>query len=543
MSSKKKISPKKFLMEQLEKETEGNVILVEDKDVKLLMGKDLTPTEKIVLREHQGPHVERLKMIFEKNHCAFDMSTMGAGKTYTTSKLSLDLGFQHVIVICPVSVESKWRGMTKYGVKLTHVLSYQGLRSVKNKNPKHGLLERIDVEDPESGINKTFFNSTEYLSKIVKEGLLFVIDEAQNIKNKNDQRAACQAIIKEIIRSESISRVLLLSGTPIDKEEHAVNILQAMWIIKSNILSKFIRDESRLILYGAQDLYEYCKLVDSKGTDKLIKENPWRADNVEHICYLMFQYIVKPKITSVMPSPPLEIDTKNGYYIIEPESDRKALIKAIGELHSSLMFSERDQTVNITQESIGAIAKALTKIEIAKVRSMARVAMETLESDHNCKVGIFVNYKESLNELEDILYKYKPLRLDGSVNKTKRPAIIEKFQEPNTKYRLIIANVQVASTGIDLDDKYGMFPRHAFASPNYKILDLHQLTRRFVRLDSKSNASFRFFYGGGISRKETSILNALARKTDVMKTTLEGQVEEGIIFPGDYEEEIEIRED
>ena len=86
MSSKKKISPKKFLMEQLEKETEGNVILVEDKDVKIPLGKDLTPTEKIVLREHQGPHVERLKMIFEKNHCAFDMSTMGAGKTYTTQR-------------------------------------------------------------------------------------------------------------------------------------------------------------------------------------------------------------------------------------------------------------------------------------------------------------------------------------------------------------------------------------------------------------------------------------------------------------------------
>ena len=501
---------------------------------------DLSTTEKIVLKEHQVPHVEKIKKIYEKHFIAFDMSTMGAGKTYTTSKLSLDIGFKHVIVICPVSVESKWWSMKRFGVQLNQVLSYQTLRSIKNKNPKHGLLERIDIENEESGITKTIFTPTEKLINLIDEGLLFVVDEAQHIKNKNDQFGACQAIIKQIMNTDYTgSRILFLSGTPIDKEEHAVNMMQAMNIIKSNRLHVFIREESRLKLYGALELKKYIEFyIGEKGLDDFFRKHPWRVDNVPHICYLLFQQFIKPAIASAMPSPPLEIDCKNGYYKIVNEDDKKALIKSIAELQASALYNERTNTLGNYKNNFGAIMKSLVKIESAKVNDMIRTVVETLEEDPNCKVGVFLNYRDNIDRMEDGLLKYKPLVMTGSVSKDRRQDLISKFQEPNTKYRVIIATVSVASTGIDLDDKHGDFPRFAFASPNYNILDLHQLTRRFVRLDSKSPATFRFFYGL-VARKEMSILNALSRKSDVMKDTLEGQVSEGIKFPGEYEDEFE----
>jgi SNF2 family DNA or RNA helicase len=501
---------------------------------------DLTEYEKIVLREHQIPHIKKIKEIFTKHPVAFDMSTMGAGKTYTTSRLAIDMNYENVIIVCPVSVEAKWRSMTKYGVQIKQVLSYQSLRSVKNKIPKHGLLERYDIEDEETEITKTYFASTDYLRQMCKEGMLFVIDEAQHIKNKNDQHSACQEIIKEIIRSAGKSRVLLLSGTPIDKEEQAVNMMQAMWLIKSSRLYTFLREESRLLLYGAKELLDYINTFPENRAPlkEFLKRNQWAPDNVLHNCYLMFQYFVKPVISSAMPSPPLEIDCKNGYYNMVRTEDRKALLKAILELQTTVKYDERKNTVNYKEGGFGSLTRCLKNIETSKLHDMIRVARITLEEDPQCKVALFVNFTDSLYTLEDGLMDYKPLRLEGSVNKDKRQDLINKFQEPNTKRRLLISNLQVASTGIDLDDKHGDFPRYAFASPKYNILELHQLTRRFVRLDSKSIATFRFFYGA-TGRKEMSILNALSRKSQVMKDTLEGQVSEGIIFPGDYDDEFE----
>jgi hypothetical protein len=153
-------------------------------------------------------------------------------------------------------------------------------------------------------------------------------------------------------------------------------------------------------------------------------------------------------------------------------------------------------------------------------------------------VGIFVNFTDNIHKIAELLADYNPVVVWGDIKKEKRQILFDRFQAPNLDYRVIIGNLKICSTGIDLDDKDGRFPRYAYACPNYTILDLHQLTRRFVRLDTKSDASFRFFYGK-IAKKETSILSALLRKTAVLKDTLETQVGEGVKFPGDYEEEVE----
>lgn len=490
----------------------------------------------ITLNSEQIPHVEKIEQILNYSPVAFDMSMMGAGKTYTTSFLAHKLGFKNVVIICPATVEAKWKEMESKGLKINKIISYQSLRSRKGCKPSHGLLNRIDEEE-----DKIIFTHTSELKKLVEEGCLFVFDEAQNIKNKNDQWFACNAISSFLIESSGSSRFILLSGTPIDKEEHAINLMTMMGFIKSHLLYKYNKEDRNLRLYGAQELIDFCKKINYEKTNEFLRFNRFNEGNVRHICYLLFQNIVKKYITSSM-SPPKNdygIDCKNGYYKINDEDTKSDLIRAINMLHDAAHFDEKSGTAEFRKDNLGSISRALMKIEEAKISTFTRIARETLESIPNCKLGIFVNYTSSIEKLKESLSEYNPVLLHGTVPKEKRQKLINKFQETNLECRIIIANLQVGSTGIDLDDKDGNFPRVALGSPNYIIQNLHQLTFRFLRRDTKSEAIFRFVYGL-CGKKETSILNALAKKSQIMKETLAEQTEADIKFPGEYEEYLEV---
>jgi superfamily II DNA or RNA helicase len=492
----------------------------------------------IFLYPNQIPHVESLISILKRSHVAFDMSMMGAGKTYTSTQLAKILKFPKIVVVCPCTVQAKWEDMKKYNPNFFRILSYQTLRSRKGSNPTHGLLDRHDNEDD----NSVSFTPTPLLEEVCREGCFFIFDEAQNIKNKNDQWLACKTITYHLIKSGGTSRFLLLSGTPIDKEEHSINLMQMMGIIRHPKLYVYSSEENVLKLFGTQELINFCKFVNKEKTEDFLRKIRFEKDTVRHNCYLLFQQVVKHSITASMPPPKLkvDIDCKNGYYNIVNEEDEISLRKAISALNIATRYNEVSDSVNIQMDSMGSITRALMKIEDSKVSTFIRIGKETLCKHKNSKIGIFVNYSSILEKLETAFQEYNPIVLHGKIPTMKRQKLIDEFQKFDISRRVILSNLQVCSTGVDLDDQSpeGSFPRYAFASPNYVILNLHQLTRRFLRMDSKSNSVFRFVYGK-CDKREMSILNALAKKTNVMKETLELQAEHQILFPGEYEDDVE----
>jgi len=182
-------------------------------------------------------------------------------------------------------------------------------------------------------------------------------------------------------------------------------------------------------------------------------------------------------------------------------------------------------------EELTAVTQALTMIETAKIGTFARKAKEILESNPRSKVVICVNYTATINDLAELLSKYKPRILNGSMNMIERGKTIQKFQTETSEYRLLICNVFVASTGIDLDDKNGDYPRTALISPNYSTITLYQLAHRFKRANTKSDSTIIFCFCKPAI--ELTILNSLAKKSAVMKETTQEQVDAGVVFPGD----------
>ena len=181
-----------------------------------------------------------------------------------------------------------------------------------------------------------------------------------------------------------------------------------------------------------------------------------------------------------------------------------------------------------------AITMAMMMIETAKIGTFVRLARDTLLNDPTCKVVLAVNYTATLGDLARYLEEFSPLTLSGNSSAEKRGVVVNKFQAPPAHgNRLLIANLSVCSTGIDLDDKQGDSTRTVFVSPMYNTITLYQLSHRFLRMDTKSSSMLYMVYGQNAS--ETRVLDALSHKSEVMKETTSDQVLSGVKFPGDFD--------
>jgi hypothetical protein len=558
----------------------------------------------IELYPYQKTHKKKLETILDKSPFAFDFSMLGTGKTYTTCSFMTDEGtpFKNLICITPVSVKAKWKTMERdYGVRIQSSVSYCELRSVKFKQPKHGLLIRRDFMEQFKHADETtgeresveYKCSQEYLD-LVNEGLLLVIDEIQNIKNISNQLEACKELMRPIIegffkerylkpieeqitkiekqiadfkdqtcnscvnKKEQLvklneqrtllmsntgkSRILLLSGSPIDKKQQVIHLFRALQIMKSDRLTAFNPQTWSIIWKGMAEIQQY--FIDNWGGDAVYEVcysfpfgEPHDTETEEY-SYRLFQRVMKKNISSAMlpPKQKTQLIKRNAFYSLAIEHDVELLKKGVHQLGTSTQFNQDLNTVNFGTdgiESLMGIIRALTMIETAKISLFVRIAASALDENPNQKVVICVNYTETINDLMELMVDYNPLRMDGGLSAKQRGKVIEAFQKPTREHRLLIGNLSVCSTGIDLDDQDGNFPRLCLVSPNYSTITLYQLSHRFQRANTQSDAAIHFVFCKEAA--ELSILNALAKKSNVMKEITDQQVEYGVVFPGDYE--------
>ena len=543
-----------------------------------------TMKKKISLYPSQIEHFERIKLLHETFPFALDLSMLGSGKTYTATFLALNEKYKHVIVICPVSVAPKWKHMKdEYGLPLDAVLSYQGLRSNKFKQPKHGFLHRRDLSEfvpDDFGImiekEKVEFSPTPLYKDMVKEGLLLILDEIQHIKNVSVQFHAASEMIREITVSkienagfpipvtgnQSIrfrvkqgddfkaeatkSRVLLLSGSPMDKKEHALHLFRSLGIMLSDRVAQQNIHTRELEWRGMREIHTFCSLLSSENQ---CPQKPF-FESFEKYSFTLFQSIFKPSCTSYMlpPRSNFNLDKRNAYYNVDSDAT-EILRRGLKGLKFASNFDGVNVNLNHTElgGAMAAVMRSLQIIETGKISLFARIARQTLNQSSNTKVVIAVNFSETIEDLKQLLQDFDPLILRGSTSVRNRGQLLRDFEEASTRKRLIIANLTVASSGIDLDDKHGSFPRHAFVSPNYSTITSYQFGFRFLRADTKSNTRVHFVFAKheGKSKDDSAdivevrVLNALALKSGVMKEVTEEQALDHVVFPGDHPDWVE----
>jgi hypothetical protein len=592
----------------------------------------------IELYPYQQKHVETICSVFRRNYYALDLSMLGTGKTYSASAIYQEkaFGFEHMIVVAPVAVLMKWKDVvSEYGLKNVTLISYAEMRSVRGKQPKHGLLTRRDYFDEVPVLDRwgefhgemrmipkvSFTATSKYLDMVLGHRTLLVFDEFQNLKNYGDQASSAGALIAGFGVDSGVgwrkSKVLLMSGSPMDKREHFVRLMRTLGVLDTDKLVEYHVHSGRFSYEGVSLIYDHIwglsgvqgyrtglvrgvgsfrrdrvwvskTLEDGSGVD-LVRENRWvnigsrgdvldvtggrgrkwmvmdemfgrpsewvriNADHATDICFEYFVHLLKPFVSSSMipENNVMESEKVTAVYRVLSGSDLVLIDSGLSKLSKVVQTMSETGFENLHRRRI-AIIEGQRMIETGMIGTMVRVCRARLLENPCLKVVISVNFSDTISDLMSMLAEFSPLEYSGKISRVRREEALKSFQEPSVRCRLLIGNLTCLSTGIDLDDKDGRFPRLCLSRPNYSTITLYQLSHRFNRgLDTRSVARVEFLYGGGSGESDVSggldvsgggheeilekkLLKALARKGGIMKQVSSEQCKAGVLFPGEY---------
>ncbi len=482
---------------------------------------------KIKIRNYQKNHFQKVLNILQNEIAYLDTSDTGTGKTIIALAIAATYKMG-IISIAPKTVLSTWTSTAnKYGIPLYETITYQSLRGRSNKELNHNLLIRSGNE----------YIATETIENYAKDGLLIVFDEAHLIKNDNSQLWSAHALINEAQRLSRMGyniRVAILTATPADKKTNITSILKVLGVVVSEKMYKYNRSSKYYEKLGLQEVIDKCNKYDRDKTF-LYTCQPLNKTTIKTICHDLYVNVLKPYISSGMPKAPtnVEKDKKNLFAKMSKEDVKRI---RMGAMLFKSATNYRFQTGEVEYNTInwGDLIKSRMEIDSGKVNTVVRYAKKDLENNPNCKVLIYFTYKRDIKRTLELLKDYNPLKLTGDITKTSdRDIIIDKFQQPNTDYRVIVSNPKVGGTGICLDDIYGDFPRIMYIMPSYFFTEQFQATGRIDRLTTKSKVTIRFLYSKEFPY-ETGIFNSMAKKSKNSRDMISRQ-QQNIIYPGEYD--------
>lgn len=493
------------------------------------------PYQQIHLHPCQIDCFNRMIAQYRTQYSMLTPSPTGSGKTVVGLAVCAKLGLNPMIV-APPGTKATWdRECHKYGFYDYIFIGYQSL-SGKSNNLNHDYLTRNNKE----------YKVTEYLKKIINHGIMLILDETQLAKNGDTGiNKSCHTIVNQIVRSGSKSRILLMSATPYDKVAFSQSILKLLGVITARKMFDFDLSTQEHILegYGFRQLTNLCQHFDRQTTNKILQEMPKISkDAIAVASEQLFIDVIKPRyVAKIIPVYPTKVDAANGYYNV---NNFPKVIEILNSIKRILGYDEASGTIS-NKIDYGLLAKAMHLLEEAKLEIIYRLAISTLQQHPTSKVIIYLWHHNTTDIMMEWLKNYNPLKLNGTVHKNNKPAIIESFQEPNLNHRVMIAHPISGGNGIDLDDQDGNFPRFMFIIPTYNLIDSTQAMGRVKRMSSKSDSVVRFVYvnpliGNNKEDKvyrEDKMLNALVQKALTVRRVVDD--DSPILMPGELRKEYE----
>ena len=368
---------------------------------------------------------------------------MGLGKTltvlstfkYLREKEEIDL----LLVICPNSLVTNWK---KEAENWTPELWTKLITGTKNKRIK--TLKKIYSQGVEIGIinyeSARLDDIVEPLLEIVKKKkVLICFDESQKLKNPTSK--TFKALRKIALYSQ---RKVLLSGTPIPC--NIVDIWSQMLILD---------DGER---FGKNFYAWLTKIAEVGNKYSEFAVRKFRENKVNEVIDRVSEILLRRKKEEVVNLPEKLFSVRD----LEMTGDQKAKYDALckellvelknmdGETYTKQIDSILEQYLRAVQlASNPRLLDETWKGEPIKFLELDDI-VEELVKENGKKLVVWTNYKNNIDELVKRYEKLGTAPYYGDLKIKERQEIVDDFQNPNGKIKILIGIPAAGGVGITL---------------------------------------------------------------------------------------------
>ena len=474
------------------------------------------------------------------NKVLSNFSPLGSGKTDTGLMMFSHMELPHLVVVADDIIGDGWKRRAPFyaATHRIHVFTYEEIISIRGGEVKSGLTQEVTVP-PEEGssivkrdndglrpsyyegnwvqeLSKEDYETTAKFKQMMQEGMLLVLDEYDEIISESKRGYSAFAMVRDILQSNSNSRVLLLSATPTTDPDN-IRIILALhgilpafkpYIAHMISVGDWVYDK-RPLSYMKAWLTMYKAHIDKLEPtlyEELMKEYDAVYDQPrltsKKFCAKVLDKVLKPFFTFSMP----DIKPVNclAYNLLTEE------------LHTEQEKAEIRECIRQTKDAVEDAGKKkekghffknikpkIERTEALKSVGVTRLAHWLLTSFPKMKWICQVNVYQALEKVKETLLqlgfdesqicyitgKYEKNGKTVTMPKAERIKQMKEFREHNLKKRVVIIT-SVGSKGIDLDDQSpsGEFPVFTSAMSTYDIKVTIQSIGRGNRTTSTSHS-------------------------------------------------------
>lgn len=487
------------------------------------------------LLPRQIPHFNKILKCYEDYIVFLDTSKPGSGKTIVSLFVCKESNVTPFIV-CPSNLVNMWELSCKMLKIDAIIISYGKLASKRGSTPKHPYLKRYEND-------KSSFKVTQKFKKLVSKGIILILDEISKLKSKNSIYGRACSTLSQEIAEQGTSRILALSGSPINNISNIISLYSVSGLLKSDKMYDK-EDKETIKLEGLSEIIGICEKIDKKTTDYLKDKlyNNFSQKIIEKFLLTSYKYILKPVISGFMEPPKLEnltLTIRNRFYKLD-KINTENIRQAYKKMDSIISKEEDEEEEQQKKLNLGKLLKYLRESERSKIPILLN-QLEKISNLEKTKIVIGCNFRKGVFDSLDEIFRINSLNyksISGDTSIKNREDYIKLFLKPNNDCKILLIMNQIIALGTNLQFNYEGWNIIYLILPSISMETTFQVTLRSHREGSKNNTEIYFVYCKGVVR-EKKLLNSLCKQSYITKQLLQSDLIKQSIFPDDFEDEVE----